>query len=188
MTYCFVTISERLSLKVLQLSESTSWLQVSPELLDQLPSSRREWLSYRGSLTKKLSKHIGSDIAVKVLRQEWQLPSPSEAHALHISKSESVLIREVLLCRDTEAIVYARTVIPERSFSLSFSFVDAIGDQPLGHWLFKTQGVERGPIMIRHERPFEVGGKVFEWGRRSVFSYMGYELLVAEYFERSFDL
>ena len=139
-----------------------------------------EWLSGEGSLTQRLSQLNGQPIGVEVLLQEQGYPNDSECDTLRLEVSTCALIREVVLSGRQAPWVFARTVIPNQSAGGSFAFINQLGNQPLGHWLFATPEVKR--LGMEYTRVEGSNGQTLRFGRRSRFEYQGQCILVAEYF------
>lgn len=166
------------------------------KLPTQIPGGTlRDWLLDPGSLTANLRRscaHQAGTFSVEVLRQSWQRPTADERRALRLRPRSVCLIREVALCCDGEAWVYARTTIPTRTLRGPNRRLADLGDRPLGEFLFRTPGIRRSPLQVMSLAP---GDRLYEratatlgtkpariWGRRSVFLPRGKPLLVAEFF------
>ena len=161
------------------------WLRAD-KISNDLPPAIARWLCERGSLTEQLSQWCGYPVRVSVLRQDWTTPSPEECTRLSLSSGDRALVREVLLSSDSAPLVFARTVIPDNALHDSFEFIATLGNQPLGHWLFANPAVKRGDIEVQRVGETNDQFATRHWGRRSVFSYAGRDILVAEYFLPSF--
>lgn len=146
------------------------------------------WLQHQGSLTARLRAHCRGQFSVEVLRQHWGTATPEESRALGIPPRARVLIREVLLKGYGQPWVWARSLLPERSLTGPLRCLRKLDDQPLGGWLFKQPGLQRGPVTIRSFPaadpclPAALGIGQPLWGRRSVFRVLDKPLLVSEVF------
>jgi chorismate--pyruvate lyase len=168
------------------------WTRWHRPQLHALPADLRNWLIYPGSLTRQLQQHCEQTVSVKVLASRWQRPLPDEALLLNQSAAQFALQREVQLLDGDKARVYARTVIPVKTYQAMCQRFDALGNQPLGEMLFTDPSVSRGPIEVASLRP---GQKLYEmavhdlssrpqqlWGRRSCFYLAGKVMLINEIF------
>ncbi len=135
----------------------------------------RPWLIAPGSLTKAIENHTQKSVTIKVLKQYFGIPTPSEQHYLGIKKSFA-LIREVYLCIDNKPWIYARTIIPCQCLTGKFRRLKRWGKIAIGHFLFGNNGIKRGPIEIAYLSSENV------WARRSIFSKKNKKLLITEVF------
>ncbi len=156
----------------------------------QLSAVQAHWLLDHGSLTRRLRRASGGRFRVQVLSQCWQRPQWGERRALGIDDRALVRVREVkLLCRG-QAAVYARTVIPAATLSGRGRSLRWLGGKPLGELLFRDRTMRRGPIELAHVDDVPAFNQKTGvqsdaqplWGRRSVFTLRGRQLLVSEFF------
>jgi len=166
-----------------------------------VPAQWRPWLEDRGSLTRRLQAASGGNFAVQVLRQEFALPTASEARALNLAQRRWALIREVVLIGHDMPWVYARSVLPLATLSGRLRHLRQLSNRPLGQVLFNAGNMCRDPVQIARlpctalpeglsitatsalARP----QPTLLWGRRSVFRVDDKPLLVAEFFLPGFD-
>lgn len=155
-----------------------------------LPTHLYSWLTEAGSLTARL-KAGASSFKVEVLGQENGLCSETEATD-GILAGDKVIIREVLLYCDEKPHVFARSLLPYSSLTGEEAKLADVGDQPLGHLLFKQPNLRRGDIeLATFDSKSSVAniaskfGLTVEhelWGRRSHLSIDDKPILVAEVF------
>lgn len=105
----------------------------------------KTWLLETGSLTAKL-KLAYNQVTVEVLN-ESTLPLPAEVASLMGCRQEQALCREVLLYGDNEVKVYAQSWIPLAQLAQSSELL-ALGNKPLGEYIFKHPGLVRGEIAV----------------------------------------
>lgn len=158
----------------------------------QIPSSIREWLTDRDSLTRQVKRACTSNFRVKVLQQSWRRAGRHEVGLLGISPGDPVIAREVqLLCGDTPW-VFARSLIPRAALQGHYAVLGQMGDRPLGEKLFadpimvrgdvQFTSLPRGSLRYQHalqgvdERPAQI------FGRRSLFTGARAPVLVMEFF------
>ncbi len=158
----------------------------------QLPARLRPWLLDPGSLTRKLRQLSNDQLSVKILRQSWGHPRLSEARALGINNKQQCLVREVVLRGpDNEPWVYARSLFPATSLTGSLRHLRQLDNRPLGGYLFSHPHLGRSPLSVAalppgSGVPKSLQGDKLLWGRRSVFSLKGKQLLVSEVFLPAF--
>lgn len=158
---------------------SARWVQYRRVPGLHLPAPWRDWVLAQGSMTQRLIQASGGDFHVRLLRQSWDLPWPSERRLLKLGQGQAVLIREVALVCHGEPWVIARTLVPPRTLSGAHRRLRQLGEIPLGSYLFRCHDMRRGPFQLaRQERP----GAGPRWGRRSLFYLGGRPLLVSEFF------
>lgn len=149
----------------------------------------RQWLFESGSLTQRLRDLCGAELHVRLLKQVWQKPFLGESHQLELPVCRYALIREVALCCGEMPLVCARTIIPLQTLRGAQRRLSNLGTRPLGEVLFSTPKLERNGFELA-----EVAGTIWNrkcfsecpdeavWGRRTIYSIGGRELLVSEFF------
>ena len=167
-----------------------------------VPAQWRPWLEDRGSLTRRLQAASEGNFSVRVLRQEFRLPSASEAHALELEQRRWALIREVVLTGYGTPWVYARSVLPLATLSGRLRRLRQLDNTPLGQVLFNDGSMRRDPVQVARLPTAALPAGLYPhagaplhsepapsllWGRRSVFRLDDKPLLVAEFFLPGFD-
>lgn len=168
------------------------WLAACQAPLLGAPRRFHHWLRDAGSLTRRLIGACPGRFQVRVLRQQWARPLPSEAALLGMRRGEQALLREVQLQCDGQAWVFARTLIPVGSLRGRARQLGHLGSRPLGAVLFADPTSRRGSLQQARLRPHHalfntaIAGLVQTpaelWGRRTRFIYAGQPLLVNEIF------
>lgn len=154
------------------------WLSLSPVPRSVLPAPWRPWLLDTGSLTQNLKDLAPGRFSVRVLKTGFHRASLSEAQALGISCDEQIYVREVALCIDGGACIFARSIIPRRTLTGAERQLLWLKNKPLGEFLFQHKHMARKQIEVKQ-------GQVNHqdtWARRSIFTVSGKPLLVSEYF------
>jgi chorismate lyase len=138
----------------------------------------RAWLIDRGSLTQRLQSK-SRRFHVRALALSRAKPQIDEAQILSIPLQQSALLREVLLLDQDKPLVFAHSVLPDKSMRGDWLGFRRLGNKPLGAALFSDPKVTRTPLMykkinaqhmlyrqaIQHlEAP-----PISLWARRSVF-------------------
>jgi len=148
------------------------------------------WLyADRGSLTERLTALSGGRFAVEVLAQGWQPLRPDECQALDVAPASPGWVREVWLRGADEPWVFARSVAAREALEAADFDLAALGDRPLGHWLFQAPAFVRGPLeACRYPQAWlpENTEPTACWARRSVFRRAPLAILVSEVFLPAF--
>lgn len=156
-------------------NDANNFVDITPDI--------RSWLLETGSLTQRAIDYCQSrdnDFNVRVLKQENNCPADSEAVLLNMKAEELGLIREVLLNCGSNAIIFARTIIPFSTMSGKHEELNSLGNKPLGEYLFSQSDMTRMPLELSfYENP---SNKQQFWARRSVFLLNNNPLLVYEVF------
>ncbi len=142
------------------------WQEAS--CLNSAPPKVVDWLNDEASLTAKLKQKF-ADFSVQLLSQQ---PGQPHANELEIIKLESdYVIRQVALLGKHQTVVFARSIIP---ITHDTQAILSIGSTPLGEILFNDKHIKRGAMQITKSNHI--------WGRRSVFTLGGSQILVSEFF------
>lgn len=145
-----------------------------------IPPHWQAWLQDNGSLTQRLIQASNGHFSVRVVSNQWGIPSLSESQALHIAPRQSAIIREVELVCHGQVWVCARSIIPHSILNGRLRKFKNIGRQPLGALLFKHTNMRRGALEVAC---LEQGGQTrAHWARRSVFYLDNKGILVTEVF------
>lgn len=148
------------------------------------------WLyADRGSLTERLTALSGGRFAVEVIAQGWQPLRLDECQALEVPPASPGWVREVWLRGGGEAWVFARSVAARTALEAADFDLAALGERPLGHWLFQAPAFVRGPLeACRYPLTWLPAGAATTpcWARRSVFRRGPLAILVGEVFLPAF--
>lgn len=169
-----------------------NWWRFEHLRLPCLPHHYHRWLRDNSSLTQRVINACSGDFRVRLRRQCWDGPLPSERRALRMGRTRIGLVREVELLCSGMPWVFARTVIPTESLKGAAGRLAHLGERPLGAVLFSRPTTRRGRIEFARLVP---GQPLYEaavanlntrpdflWGRRTLFYYEGKSLLVNEIF------
>ncbi|MCC2617526.1 chorismate lyase [Aestuariibacter halophilus] len=149
----------------------------------------KNWLLDTGSLTERLQAHC-RQFSLSLLGQRQADVDLEEFRALDVQEPSSSAppwqVREVLLYGDGQPWVYARSILPEALCRGDFA---GLGEQPLGKLLFNDQRFVRMPFQLcRVAVDAPILSRLQQqsnhtlWGRRSVFTFAQYRIMVAELF------
>jgi chorismate--pyruvate lyase len=102
-----------------------------------------------------------------------------EAKILNIPQQQSALLREVLLLDQQQPLIFAHSVLPDKSVRGAWLGLSRLGNKPLGAALFSDPQVTRTPLeykkINRQHALYRQAIKHLEkpptalWARRSVF-------------------
>lgn len=141
------------------------------------------WLLETDSLTARL-KSKSSLFQVQLLSEaEYALPSRLQRE---LADAKRAVLREVILRCDQQAMIYAQSWLPLTTLQ-AIAPLAALGEQPLGEFIFRHPALQRGPIELarldsrrlglHHECP-----RADIWARRSIFVLDQHPLQVIEAF------
>lgn len=154
------------------------WHRLSPMPRSIVDNPWRQWLLDKGSLTQNVKNLAPGRFSLKLLARHFAAPCLSECKALNIKSRHEAYIREVALCVDAQAHIYARSIIPRSTLTASERQLLKLNNKPLGEFLFAHKNMRRGPIEIKQS---QLNGETV-WARRSIFYVNDKPLLVSEYF------
>lgn len=154
------------------------------------------WLIDNGSLTSRLQQRF-SKFAVKPISVKYAKLIQDEAALLHQANYQIALIREVLLMGNSQAVVFAHSVIPRASLRGAWNGLGRLGNKPLGATLFANPIVKRTALSYKKLTPNhalyqhatrqlaqepDVRKPAYLWARRSIFSLSCANIMVTEVF------
>lgn len=152
----------------------------------------RDWLSDRGSLTKRIQS-IGG-FSVQVLKQGLAATALDEAANVPANRDQLAWVREVALLCDGTPVVFAHTILARKPRGPLIGWLSRLGERSLGALLFSRAVFTRGAIEYkridrRHEL-FSPATKAMQlppntrvlWARRSRFALGRQSVLVTEVF------
>ncbi|MBY0430044.1 MAG: chorismate lyase, partial [Rhodospirillales bacterium] len=152
-----------------------AWRPACPRVVAQAPENLRSWITWPGSMTKRLEATHGMPIAVEVVFEGRGEPRPDEARLLG-KTARPALVREVVLRAGAVPVLTARTILPLATATGINHGLLRLGNRPLGAILFQSPGVRWETREMARDEP----GR---WGRRTVYLLKGRPLLVAEFFQ-----
>ena len=151
----------------------------------------RHWLIDTGSLTARLKERY-PDFAVRPVLLKNAKAFTDELRQVRLKSNQHVLIREVLLMGNEQAVVFAHSVLPHTSLRGAWRGFGKLGNKPLGAALFANPKVKRTPLEYKKlPRHHPIYMRVTEhvanmpnvlWARRSVFQLNCARILVTEVF------
>jgi len=146
----------------------------------------------RDSLTQRLRQACAGRLEVRLRLQTWARPLAEESRLLQLPSRCYVQVRQVHLCCNTQAWVFARTLIPRTSLTGARRRLLRLGTKPLGEVLFADPQLRRGPLEIARLQPGQAlynlataelaQPPALLWARRSLFYLQDKPLLVSEFF------
>ena len=149
------------------------------------------WLVDNGSLTARLKAKY-SDFSVKPILLKNAKPLQDEAALLRLKSQQHALIREVLLMGNHQPVVFAHSVLPQKSLRGTWNNLGKLGNKPLGAALFSNPKVKRTPLayqklspkhaLYQHASQYLAQKPAFLWARRSIFTLDCANIMVTEVF------
>jgi len=149
------------------------------------------FLYHENSLTRFIQQHCSGLFNLELISEEWQQPIRSEAGLLSLTDNDTAFIRKVFLKDDEKVLVYARSIIPEKTLSGNNKKLLEMGKQPLGDFLFNDNSTYRDvmryaiiPVGSELHAEATKGSNIASelWGRQSLFYTEQKPLLVTEIF------
>lgn len=163
-----------------QMPYPPSWRSYKRPLCHRIPRHWQAWLQDSGSLTQRLVRASSGDFSVRVVCNQWGIPSPSEAQALNLKPRQKAIVREVELLCHNQVWVCARSIIPHSTLTGRLRLLKNIGAKPLGAVLFRHPNMVRGALEVTSLKQNHCQQK--HWARRSVFYLDRKGILVTEVF------
>ena len=157
-----------------------TWRSYKRPLCHWIPRHWQAWLQDKGSLTQRLIHASNGHFSVRVVSNQWGIPSPSETQALGLKPRQKAIIRQVELLCHGQVWVCARSIIPHSTLSGGLGKFKNIGNKPLGALLFKHPNMVRGSLEVACLK--QMGCPHQHWARRSVFYLDNKGILVTEVF------
>lgn len=115
-----------------------------------------------------------------------------EAHVLRSPTHQAVLIREVILIGNQQAVIFAHSVLPRASLRGVWRGLGSLGNQALGATLFANPKVKRTVMVYKklsanhslYQQAIQHSAypTPYLWARRSIFSLNCANILVTEVF------
>ena len=168
------------------------WLAKEEIQHDKIVSSNmRQWLLHTQNMTETL-KRAGLDFHLKVLDQSFQEMYDDETFILENEYNKQAWIRQVFSFGDTKPLVYARVVVPHKTYSVYSHILEKLGTQSIGNaFLYATPNIRRCDFEYQKLTPdmplFEALQKWYlpqddfiYWARRSVFVLPKGNILITE--------
>lgn len=112
-----------------------------PDIPKQAPSLLLPWLTHPGSLTAKL-KDARGDAHVQVIKQDWRLANCWDGSVLGIHR-HPVLQRDILMRSNGIPCWFARSVIPQSTFTSNTGVFKRLDNEALGDIVFNHAQIER---------------------------------------------
>jgi chorismate--pyruvate lyase len=172
---------------------SVRTIRSSRERWKTLPAPLRRaglapWLRHEESLSERISSRCFR-FEVRVLRQGFAALLPDEARLLGLGRIRRFRVREVLLCADGRAVVFARSLVANGSGP--WRAWRGLGARPLAGLLFGEPAVSRTGLAFRRLGAEDWRARAARaasgvegplWARRRSFWRRGTPLLLTEVF------
>lgn len=171
------------------------WLPLEAIDTNDWSSTQKTWLTYRGSLTKKLrrlNQLLTGAMNHRIYQEAWGAMYHDESEYLGLLPTEPVRVRETDWSHQESLWVMTRCIIPAHTINSKTQVLAHIGERSLGDLLFKDPELQRSEFefkLLTLKDPYlqrlaanAAGGDVRYWARRSLFYYFEQPLLVMEVF------
>ncbi|SES89735.1 chorismate lyase [Nitrosomonas marina] len=156
---------------------------VSPEI--------RDWLQFRGSLTRRIQERC-AQFYVEPVFQELARVYGDEWIKMKLRPHELALVREVYLYCCDKPVVFAHSIVPHKDLRGAWRTLNNLGNRPLASMLFTNPRVKRTPLEFKK---ISAGHFLYDravlrltdypshlWARRSRFTLQCRSILVTEVF------
>lgn len=149
------------------------------------------FLFQKGSLTRYIQRRCKGAFHIEIKTETWCYPMPDEIRLLALRNHENTFIREAWLKCGNQTLVYARTVIPQKTLKGKSYILTKLGTKPLGEILFNDNTTYRTnmryakiPVQCGLHKEATNNTDVTSelWGRQSLFYIKNKPLLVIEVF------
>lgn len=145
-----------------------------------VPKEIGQWVSYSGSMTKRLKK-VTSDFKIDVIKVSRRVLTGSESRCLDIPLRQLGFTREVWIYCNNEPWMIGRSVVPYIYLNGPLRRIRFLKNKSLGELLFKLSNRKRSDFEfsrstgedMEHEPP---------WVRSSTFTFGKNKLLLKEVF------
>jgi chorismate--pyruvate lyase len=151
----------------------------------------RPWLLDRASLTQRIQSRCRAFSVRHVSQRRGKVASTEDA-PVGMRRGARALLRDVYLYCGETPVVFAHSVMPEKSLRGSWQALGRLGDKPLGAELFSNPRVRRTPLRFkklhRHHELYRAASRMLPdppahlWARRSLFFLHRRPILVTEVF------
>jgi len=159
---------------------------------DEIPVALRDWVLTTDSLTRKVQSYCRGRFHLEIVRHGWARAQLNERRLLLMPDTQRALRREVILYCDQNPLIFARTIIPNRTLHGAGRRLSRLRRKPLGELLFRDHSVLRSDLQVACVDADNAMFKALAikankkdkkiWGRRSIFLFSGQPLLVSEFF------
>lgn len=115
-----------------------------------IPPHVRAHLIDPGSTTAYF-KQIAQSLQVTVCYQGITTKiDPDLKHYMHVDDNDALFLRQVLICGDQQPFMFAHCLMTTSMYQQHQSWLDNLGDRPIGEVLFKRPELQRSTIDIAH--------------------------------------
>ena len=164
------------------LAADENWQVNNSSNRDKIKEYMRPFMFDNGSLTKQLMDLSDEQFEVRVIDEKIIMPHPHEQKILKNKFNQKTLIRQVELKIFGQAVVFARSIIPNSMIIEKKNGLSNLGKKPLGHLLFRDGKMD---ISKREFKHLIIDNKEF-FARRTPYQYQGKTILVSEFFLPTF--
>lgn len=162
---------------------------------NQIENNLYNWLVLSNNLTETIKK-TGAQFSLTVLKQSFDTPYFDEINSFndYLIDASYSMIRKVFLNADNIPIVFARVIIPEKTYLNYYDEFSKLGNAPIGNTiLYANKQIERKDFEYKAVDDsdqifqelidfYKIKNKKRIWARRSIFILPKGPLLISELF------
>lgn len=167
------------------------WQNKETALLDISNIATHDFLFHEDSLTRFIQQRYEGEFSMELISESLHLALPDETQFLSLQRDEITFIRKSRLKCGDRAVVYARTIMPQKTIEGENQWLTTLGTKPLGDILFNDETTYRSDMRYAkipvdcelHEEATKNLNITSElWGRQSLFYTKEQPLLITEIF------
>ncbi len=167
------------------------WQNKESVLIDTSDVEIHDFLFHEDSLTRYIQLRCEGDFNIELMSESLQRAMSDESQFLSLQSDELTFIRKSRLKCGDQAVVYARTIMPQKTIEGENQWLTTLGTKPLGDILFNDENTYRTdmryakiPVDCELHREATEGLDITSelWGRQSLFYTVQQPLLITEIF------
>lgn len=167
------------------------WQNKEDALLDTSDIALHDFLFHEDSLTRFIQQRCEGEFNIELMSESLQLAMSDETQFLSLQSDEITFIRKSRLKCGDHAVVYARTIMPQKTIEGENQWLTKLGTKPLGDILFNDEKTCRTDMRyakipvdceLHKEATKDLDISSELWGRQSLFYTDQQPLLITEIF------
>lgn len=167
------------------------WQNKETALLDTGDIAIHDFLFHEASLTRFIQQRCEGVFSIELISESKHQAMPDEVKFLSLQNDEITFIRKSRLKCGNHAVVYARTIMPQKTIEGENQWLTMLGTKPLGDILFNDEKTYRTDMRyakipvdceLYQEATQGLGITSELWGRQSLFYTDQQPLLITEIF------
>lgn len=167
------------------------WQNKETTLAETSNTKIRDFLFHEDSLTQFIQQRCEGVFSVDLISESKHQALADEAQFLSLQSDDVTFIRKIHLKCDDQAVVYARTIMPQKTIEGENQWLTTLGSKPLGDILFNDETTYRTDMRyakipvhceLHDEATKNLNITSDLWGRQSLFYTKDQPLLITEIF------